>query len=86
MFGIAAAPIFDPAQSLADFKDFMVFFKPGDIVKFRPIDEDEYKVIKDQVEAGTFVYKQVPVTFDLAEALGDPESYNTKLLENLNDS
>ena len=38
------------------------------------------------MEAGTFVYKQVPVTFDLAEALGDPESYNTKLLENLNDS
>ena len=29
MFGVAAAPIFDPAQSLADFKDFMVFFRPG---------------------------------------------------------
>ena len=42
MFGIAAAPIFDPAQALADFKDFMVFFRPGDIVKFKPVTEAEY--------------------------------------------
>jgi urea carboxylase len=83
MFGIAAAPIFDPAQSLKDFTEFMIFFKPGDIVKFRSIDEAEYMNIKDQVKDGSYVYKQVPVTFDLVEALSDPESYNEKLLEQL---
>ena len=54
MFGIAAAPIFDPAQKLPDFADFMVFFKPGDIVKFKPIDELEYVRIQAEVKDGTY--------------------------------
>src|SRR5690606_16441421 len=36
MFGITPVPIFDPQQKLPDFSEFMVFFRPGDIVKFRP--------------------------------------------------
>jgi urea carboxylase len=81
MFGIAAAPIFDPAQSLADFKDFMVFFRPGDIVKFTPITEADYREIQTQVSDGTFRYRQAPVTFDLSKALADPERYNRELME-----
>ncbi|MEC5191497.1 MULTISPECIES: 5-oxoprolinase subunit B family protein [unclassified Arthrobacter] len=84
MFGVAAAPIFDPAQSLADFKDFMVFFRPGDIVKFKPVTEDEYNGIQAEISAGTFRYRQAPVTFDLSQALASPESYNRKLMEALN--
>ena len=56
MFGVAAAPIYEPAQQLADFKDFLVLFKPGDIVKFRPVDQAEYEDIVRQVEAGTYTY------------------------------
>jgi urea carboxylase len=81
MFGIAAAPIFDPAQSLADFKEFMVFFRPGDIVKFTPITEADYREIQTQVSDGTFRYRQAPVTFDLSKALADPERYNRELME-----
>jgi urea carboxylase len=81
MFGVAAAPIFDPAQSLSDFKDFMVFFRPGDIVKFRPVTEAEYGEIQTQVSDGTFRYRQAPVTFDLSRALADPERYNKELME-----
>ena len=84
MFGVAAAPIFDPAQSLADFKEFMVFFKPGDIVKFKPVTEAEYNNIQAEISAGTFRYRQVPVTFDLSRALEDPEGYNQELMEALN--
>lgn len=84
MFGIAAAPIFDPEQKLPDFEDFMIFFKPGDIVKFRPINKAEYEEIQQQIEDGTFAYRQVPVTFDLAEALENPERYNKEILEHLN--
>ena len=83
MFGVVAAPIFDPAQRLADFADFMVFFRPGDLVKFRPVDEAEYRRIKDEVAAGTFRYRQAPVTFDLTAALADPEGYNREILEAL---
>ncbi len=84
MFGIAAAPIFDPAQKLGDFSDFMIFFRPGDIVKFKPVDEDEYKAIQAEVDAGTFTYRQVPVTFDLQKALTDPTAHNRDILEKLN--
>lgn len=83
MFGIAAAPIFDPAQKLGDFSDFMIFFRPGDIVKFRPVDEDEYRTIQAEVDAGTFTYRQAPVTFDLQKALADPTAHNRDMLEKL---
>jgi urea carboxylase len=83
MFGITPVPIFDPEQKLPDFKDFMIFFRPGDIVKFRAVDEAEYREIEKQVEAGTYVYRQTPVTFDLEAFEADPDAYNAQLLEAL---
>ena len=83
MFGITPVPIFDPQQTLPDFKDFMIFFRPGDIVKFRQVDEPEYRDIERQVEAGTYVYRQAPVTFDLEAYEADPDAYNAQLLEAL---
>lgn len=83
MFGITPVPIFDPAQRLPDFAEFMVFFKPGDIVKFRPIDQAEYDRIRDEVEAGTYRYRQVPVRFVLQDFLVDPTAYNARILEAL---
>jgi urea carboxylase len=83
MFGVAAAPIYDPAQTLADFRDFMVFFRPGDIVKFKPVTEQEYAAIQAEVENGTFRYRQAPVVFELHRALEDPERYNRELMEAL---
>lgn len=83
MFGVAAAPIFDPEQQGPDFDDFMIFFKPGDLVKFRPIDETEYHEIQHQVEAGEFSFKQAPVSFDFERALAEGPAYNDELLEAL---
>ncbi len=83
MFGITPTPIFDPAQRLGDFKDFMVYFRPGDIVKFRAIDEQEYQSIRGQVEAGTYRYRQCPIEFRLHDFLRDPDAYNRTLLEEL---
>ena len=42
MFGITPMPIFDPEQKTSYLRDFMVFFRPGDIVKFKPIGREEY--------------------------------------------
>ncbi len=83
MFGVAAAPIFDPTQRLRDFTDFMVLFRPGDVVKFRPVDQREYESIGRQVEAGTYIYRQAAVEFDLEQVLDDPDAYNRKLVEAL---
>jgi len=83
MLGITPTPIFDPAQRLPDFKDFMVFFRPGDIVKFRAVDEQEYQSIREAVEAGTYQYRQRPIQFQLHDFLSDPDGYNLTLLEAL---
>ncbi len=84
MLGITPTPIFDPEQKLPDFADFMVLFRTGDIVKYRPVEEEEYRSIEAEVEAGTYRYRQAPVTFELSKALEDPDGYNRTLLEALN--
>ena len=84
MFGIVASPIYQPEQTLPDFTDFSVLFNPGDIVKFKPVDQEEYERIRAEVEAGTYTYRQVPFTFEPSKALADPASYNKTILEALN--
>ena len=39
--GIPPMPIYDPNQTISYLRDFMCLFKPGDIVKWKPIDRDE---------------------------------------------
>ncbi|MBB1159968.1 MULTISPECIES: 5-oxoprolinase subunit B family protein [Amycolatopsis] len=81
MFGITPAPIYDPAQELPDFEDFMVFFRPGDIVRFKPIDRDAYDDYVKEVEAGTFRIRSRPVDFGLREYLDDPDGFTAGLME-----
>jgi urea carboxylase len=81
MFGITPAPIYDPTQALPDFADFMVFFRPADIVKFTPIDRERYDAYLAEVEAGTFRITARPVEFSLQPFLDDPDGYNARLLE-----
>lgn len=81
MFGITPAPIYDPSQTLPDFTDFMVLFRPADIVKFVPIDRERYDELLADVEAGTFRVKARPVDFHLQSFLDDPDGYNARLLE-----
>ena len=83
MFGITPAPIFDPAQKLPYLKDMMVFFRPGDIVKWKPITREEYDRDVAAVDAGSFDLRICPVSFSLQKFLNDPAAYNTMLLEQL---
>ncbi len=81
MFGITPAPIYDPAQKLPYLKDFMVFFKPGDIVKWKPISREEYDRDLKAVEAGTFNLNIRPVDFSLKSFVSDPGGYSRGLVE-----
>ncbi|HXX04749.1 MAG TPA: allophanate hydrolase subunit 1 [Xanthobacteraceae bacterium] len=81
MFGITPAPIYDPAQKLPYLKDFMVFFRPGDIVKWKPISREEYDRDVKAVEAGTFNLSVRPVAFSLKAFLADPGAYSRRLVE-----
>jgi len=84
MFGITPMPIFDPEQKTTYLKDFMVFFKPGDIVKWKPIDRAEYDRNLAEVEAGTFQPRIREVVFSLDDFNRDIDGTNAKLLEVLN--
>lgn len=84
MFGVTPLPIFDPEQKVGYLQDFMVFFKPGDIVKFNPIDREEYDRIVAAVEAGTYAPRIAQVDFDLDAFNADMVGTNRKLMEALN--
>lgn len=79
MFGITPMPIFDPTQTTSYLRDFMVFFRPGDIVKFKSINRDEYDQAVEDVEKGKFAPPIREVSFDLREFSKDIDGYNAKL-------
>lgn len=83
MFGITPMTIFDPKQETPYLRDFMVFFKPGDIVKWRPIDREEYDQITADVEAGRFEPRMKDVVFSLDDFNADMDGTNAKLMEAL---
>jgi urea carboxylase len=63
----------------------MVFFRPGDIVKFKPIDRAAYDAALRQVDDGTFLPKVREVAFDLREFNADIRACNKRLEGVLND-
>jgi urea carboxylase len=83
MFGITPMPIFDPKQEISYLSDFMVFFNPGDIVKWKPIDRDAYDQAVADVEADRFTPLIRNVTFSLDEFQADIDGYNQNLVEAL---
>ena len=81
MFGITPMPIFDPKQDISYLSDFMVFFKPGDIVRFQPIDRAAYDEDVARVEANRFEPLVRDFEFSLQEFHGDIDGYNAKIGE-----
>lgn len=84
-FGITPAPIYDPAQGLPYLHEHMVFFRPGDIVKFKSIGREEYDRHLAEVARGEFDLRIRPVEFSLAEFQADSKAANQHLIEVLYD-
>jgi allophanate hydrolase subunit 1 len=79
MFGITPMPIYDPNQKISYLREFMCLFKPGDIVKWKPIDRQAYDAAVADVEAGRFEPRMRNVTFSLDEFHKNIDAYNHKL-------
>ncbi|MGO7872468.1 allophanate hydrolase subunit 1 [Rhizobium leguminosarum] len=79
MFGVTPMPIFDPTQQTSYLRDFMVFFRPGDIVKFKPVDRDGYDTAVEEVDKRLFSPPIREVQFDLREFSKDIHGYNAAL-------
>ncbi|MEM9048033.1 MAG: carboxyltransferase domain-containing protein [Pseudomonadota bacterium] len=84
MFGITPMPIYDPTQTVSYLRDFMVLFKPGDIVKWDPIGREAHDQIAADIEAGKWEPTMAEVDFDLAAFNADIDGTNAKLMEALN--
>lgn len=83
MFGITPMPIYDPAQQAGYLREFMIFFRPGDIVKFRPVGREEYDLIVADLPAGRWAPTIRPAEFSLEAFEADPAGTNARLLETL---
>lgn len=81
MYGVTPAPIYDPTRQVNYLRDEMCLFKPGDIVKFKPIDRAEYDATLEAIEANSFAPTIRPCSFNLAEFNRDIPGTNAKLME-----
>lgn len=80
MFGITPMPIYDPRQEISYLRDFMIFFKPGDIVKFKPVGREEYDADVEAVDTGRFAPLIREVDFSLEAFQANPGATNADLL------
>lgn len=84
MFGITPVPIYDPKSEIDYISDdTMCLFRPGDIVKFKPVDRATYDRICEEVAQGRFSPRMKTVTFSLADFVADIDGTNAKLVEAL---
>lgn len=82
MFGITPAPIFDPEQKKVPYlKNNIILFNPTDIVKFKPINKEEYDFKIQEVEKGIFNLNIHNIVFDFKEFIKNPSKYNDKILK-----
>ena len=83
MFGITPMPIYDPKQELSYLKDFMVFFRPGDLIKFSSSDRTEYDEMLKETDNGQFEPRIRNFQFSLENFNKDNDGYNKILKEAL---
>jgi urea carboxylase len=79
MFGITPMPIYDPRQEISYLREFMALFRPGDMVKWKPITLEAYHDAAADVEAGRLAPLMRDVTFSLTEFERDIDGYNRNL-------
>ena len=79
MFGITQMPIYDPRHEIGYLSEFMALFRPGDMVKWKPLTREAYDQAVADVDAGRFQPLMRDVTFSLAEFQKDNDGYNRKL-------
>ncbi|MCF6412029.1 5-oxoprolinase subunit B family protein [Pseudalkalibacillus salsuginis] len=81
LIGMSAVPVYEHQQRLEAFKDSIFLASPGDLWKYRTIDESEYRSITKEVEDGTYRYKMKDVHFSAEEYIRKEEKYLSELME-----
>jgi urea carboxylase len=84
LLGRSPAPVYDAERRLVDLKE-SILLNPGDRIKLRSIDMDEYKALRASVEAGEYRFKIIKQTFKPLRYFEDRENYLRSLEERLRD-
>jgi urea carboxylase len=84
MFGITPMPIYDPTQTTSYLREFMILFRPGDIVKYRSIGREEYDVLIEEIAKEDFSPHVEKVSFSLDAFEKAPGAYSHQILETFN--
>jgi urea carboxylase len=84
LLGRSPAPVYDAERRLVDLKE-SILLNPGDRIKVRSIDRDEYDALRASVEAGEYRFKMIKQTFEPLKYFEDPKNYLTSLEEGLRD-
>ncbi|KKB36918.1 5-oxoprolinase subunit B family protein [Bacillus thermotolerans] len=75
LIGMSAVPVFDLSNRLTDLKDSLFLARPGDVWKYRPIDESEYLRIRDEVKSGAYRYRIKEVNLSPLEYIKKGKEY-----------
>ncbi|KAF0171002.1 MAG: allophanate hydrolase subunit 1 [Rhodobacteraceae bacterium] len=81
MFGVTPMPIYDPNQQVSYLQDEMCLFRPGDIVKWKPISRDQYDADIEAVNENKFLPTVREASFSLTDFNKDINGTNAKLME-----
>lgn len=81
LIGRAAVPVFDPKGQLADLKETPFLARPGDIWKYRPVNESQYNQIMSEVEAGVYRFKMKEMIFSPLEYMEKGNQYIQEFME-----
>lgn len=79
MFGITPVPIYDPQQKISYLREFMVLFRPGDIVKWRAVGREEYDEIERKIGENRYQPLMRPVTFSMRDFNLNHVAYTKKI-------
>lgn len=84
MFGVTPMPIYDPGQKVNYLRNKMCLFRPGDIVKWKPVTRDQYDTAIETVEANRFEPVIRQTSFSLSDYNRDMAGTKARLMEALN--
>ncbi|OCA88726.1 5-oxoprolinase subunit B family protein [Pseudobacillus wudalianchiensis] len=80
LIGMSAVPVVDLSDRLMDLKDTAFLARPGDIWKYRPVDESEYTAIQARVSSGDYRYKMKVIDLSPIEYIAKGKEYIEELM------
>lgn len=81
LIGRSAVSVFDQKKQLEDLKETSFLARPGDIWKYRPINESEYNHITNEVKMGTYRFKMKEIELSPLEYAEKGKQYIQELME-----